>query len=115
MLIRPDHVPMYRIRIMILGDNINQLYHKLLYIYIPQSFKNQVIISLTLFINCVADGSLLEQFFSTVVVSKINRPKLYMSDLVEISPLYKYSEAMYPLTTKILVSIAGEKRMHFTS
>jgi len=39
----------------------------------------------------------LEQFFSLVVISKISTPKLYMSHWGEISPLYKYSGAMYPL------------------
>ena len=65
--------------------------------------------------NCTAEGSLPGQFFSPVVVSMISRPKLYMSDFVEISPLYRYSGAMYPLhIIKIFISIIGEIRMQFT-
>jgi hypothetical protein len=37
------------------------------------------------------------EFFCPVVISMISTPKLYMSDRVEISPLYRYSGAIYPL------------------
>lgn len=56
------------------------------------------IILLTLSINCLADGSFrCGTCLSPVVISIIIKPKLYMSDWVDISPLYKYSGAMYPL------------------
>jgi hypothetical protein len=37
----------------------------------------------------------------------ISKPKLYMSDWVEISPLYRYSGAMYPLHTININYIIG--------
>ena len=42
-------------------------------------------------------SSALGIFFSPVLIWIISRPKLYMSDWVEISPLYRYSGAIYPL------------------
>ena len=63
-----------------------------------ESCNNQVIFPLTFSINFLADGWLSAgQFCSLVVISIISKPKLYMSDWAEISPLYKYSGAMYPL------------------
>jgi len=57
-----------------------------------------VILRLTFSTKFLADmSSLLRGFLSPVVISMISRPKLYMSNWVEISPLYRYSGAMYPL------------------
>lgn len=54
--------------------------------------------SLALSTKSLADMSFsLEKFFSPVVISIIRTPKLYISDRVEISPLYRYSGAIYPL------------------
>ena len=51
------------------------------------------------------------EFFCPVVISMISMPKLYISDRVEISPLYRYSGAIYPLESmnvNVIVKIMGD-------
>ena len=73
-----------------------------------QSSNNQIIYPLTLSIKFLAEGWFLSlQFCSPVLISSINKPKLYMSDWAEISPLYRYSGAMYPLDAIIIKSLLG--------
>jgi len=64
--------------------------------------------SSTNFLACLSSEP--QWFFSLVAISSIISPKLYMSDWADISPSWRYSGAMYPLSSIKYTSLIRNTR-----